>query len=503
MTSFVETKTINMLRNIRIFLALAFWGLITLLFLDFTGVLHVYFGWLAKIQLIPAILALNFGVVIGLIVLTLIFGRLYCSIICPLGILQDIFGRIGRIGKKNKYKYTFSNNHTILRVVVLVLFIIFLLVPGIGAVAHLIAPYSAYGRIAANLFAPLYALCNNGLAYIAERMDSYLFYSVDVWVKSISSLIIATITLIVLAILSWKNGRTWCNNICPVGTVLGYLAKYSLFKPVIDTEKCNKCGLCARQCKASCIDHTKHEIDYSRCVTCFNCIETCNKNAIQYKRRTKSATEKAPENDSRRKFLSVATLLTAGTMVKAQTKKVDGGLALILDKKIPERTIPPKPAGAQSLKHFTNNCTACQLCISVCPNHVLRPSNNIETLMQPEMQFEDGFCRPECTRCSEVCPTGAIVKITSAEKSSTQIGHAVWIKENCIVETNGEKCGSCARHCPVGAILMVPKDKTNPELKIPVVNTERCIGCGECEYICPARPLSAIYVEGNEVQREI
>ena len=109
----------------------------------------------------------------------------------------------------------------------------------------------------------------------------------------------------------------------------------------------------------------------------------------------------------------------------------------------------------------------------------------------------------DCKICEEVCPTGAIEKITPAEKSAIQIGHAVWIKENCIVETDGEKCGSCASHCPVGAILMVVKDEFNPVLKIPVVNTERCIGCGQCEYYCPARPLSAIYVEGNEVQREI
>lgn len=492
-----------MLRKLRISFAVVVLALITLLFLDFTGTIHAYFGWLAKIQLLPAILALNFGVVAALIVLTLVFGRLYCSVICPLGIMQDVFGRLGRIGKKNKYRYSFSKNHTILRVVVLVLFIIFLLVPGIGAVAHLIAPYSAFGRIAANILAPVYALCNNGLAYIAERMDSYAFYSVDVWIKSVSSLVIATITLVVLAVLAWRNGRTWCNNICPVGTVLGYIAKFSIFKPVIDTEKCNGCGLCARTCKAACINTEAHEIDYSRCVTCFNCVETCNRDAMHYTRRKKTETESAPQDDSRRKFLSVAALLTAGTMVKAQTKKVDGGLAVIQDKKIPTRTTPPKPAGSQSLRHFTKNCTACQLCVSVCPNHVLRPSNNLETLMQPEMQFEDGFCRPECVRCSEVCPTGAIQNITPAEKSAIQIGHAVWIKENCIVETDGEKCGSCASHCPVGAILMVVKDEFNPVLKIPVVNTERCIGCGQCEYYCPARPLSAIYIEGNEVQREI
>lgn len=492
-----------MLKKIRTTVAVIVFALITLLFLDFTGTIHAYFGWLAKIQFLPAFLAMNIGIVIGLILLTFIFGRLYCSVICPLGIMQDIFGRFGRIGKKKKYRYTFSKNHAILRVILLIAFSIALAIPGISAIAHLIAPYSAFGRIAANLLAPVYALGNNCLAYFAERADSYMFYHVDVWMKSAFSFIVAALTLIVLAVLAWRNGRTWCNNICPIGTILGYISKYSIFKPHIDTEKCKNCGLCTRSCKAACIDSENHTIDYSRCVDCFNCIDTCKHGAISYCRRTISQSASNGEPDkSKRAFLTTSALFLAGATVKAQEKKVDGGLAMIQDKQIPNRRIPPKPAGAQSLKHFTNSCTACQLCVSVCPNNVLRPSSDISSLMQPEMQFTDGYCRPECTRCSEVCPTGAIMKITPAEKSSTQIGHAVWIMHNCIVETDGVQCGNCARHCPVGAISLV-SSQSNPNLKIPAVNAERCIGCGECEYICPARPFSAIYVEGNEVQREI
>lgn len=492
-----------MLRKIRIITAICLLLLVTMLFLDFTGTIHSYFGWLAKVQFIPAVLALNVGVVVGLLLLTFVFGRLYCSVICPLGIMQDVFAWFGKLGKKNKYKYSYSNNKKVLRIVALVLFVACMLIPGVGVVAHVIAPYSAFGRIAANLLAPIYLYANNGLAYLAERMDSYMFYSVDVWVKSVSSLVIALITLVVLAIFAWRNGRTWCNTICPVGSILGFVAQYSIFKPIINTEKCNGCGLCSRKCKAACINSEEHTIDYSRCVTCFDCIETCNKGAMTYTRRKKTESADAPQDNSKRAFLSLAALMTVGTAVKAQTKKVDGGFAVIQDKKIPTRTVAPKPAGSLSVKHFSDHCTACQLCISVCPNNVLRPSNSLVSLMQPEMQFEDGFCRPECTRCSEVCPTGAIQKITPAEKSSIQIGHAVWIKDNCIVETENKKCGSCANHCPVGAILLINKDGEDSDLKIPVVNTERCIGCGECEFICPARPLSAIYVEGNEVQREI
>ena len=124
--------------------------------------------------------------------------------------------------------------------------------------------------------------------------------------------------------------------------------------------------------------------------------------------------------------------------------------------------------------------------------------------MKPEMSFERGYCRPECVKCSEVCPTGAITIITAAEKSSTQIGRAVWIKENCKVITDNISCRNCERHCPVAAIQMVAQDAENPDLpKIPAIDTERCIGCGACENLCPARPFSAIYVEGNEVHREV
>ena len=124
--------------------------------------------------------------------------------------------------------------------------------------------------------------------------------------------------------------------------------------------------------------------------------------------------------------------------------------------------------------------------------------------MQPEASYERGYCRRECTRCSEVCPTGAIRRVTDDEKLSIQIGHAVWVKKNCLPLTEGVDCGNCARHCPVGAIQMIPSvagDEESP--RIPAVNTERCIGCGACEQLCPARPFSAIYVEGHERHRMI
>ena len=127
---------------------------------------------------------------------------------------------------------------------------------------------------------------------------------------------------------------------------------------------------------------------------------------------------------------------------------MDGGLAEIEDKVAPERQTPLTPPGSLSFDHFAQHCTGCQLCVSDCPNQVLRPSSDLMHLMLPVMSYERGHCRPECTRCSEVCPAGAIKLIDKVEKSSIQIGHAVWIKKNCVPITDEVSCGNCARHCP-------------------------------------------------------
>lgn len=488
-----------MLRKIRLAFATLCFALITLLFLDFTGMLHGWFGWLAKIQFLPAVLALNVGVVLFLVILTLICGSVYCSVICPLGILQDVMAWIGRkFKKRKKLPYSYSPAISWLRYGMLGIFII-ALVAGFSSLAALLAPYSSYGRIANNFFQPLWQWSNNLLAYFAERAGSYAFYETDVWLKSWPTFIITVATFVVLVVLAGRNGRTYCNTICPVGTVLGFLSRYSFFRIMIEPDKCNECSLCARNCKAACIDIKEHKVDASRCVTCMNCIDKCSHGAISY-----TTPKKVPKqmNETRRRFFTVTALVAVNSVLKAQKKKGDGGLATIEDKKIPERSTPIVPPGSLGIRHLTQHCTACQLCVSVCPNQVLRPSTDLMKLMQPEMSYERGYCRPECTKCSEVCPAGVIRPITKADKSSIQIGHAVWVKKNCIPLTDGMKCGNCARHCPVAAIQMVPispEDENSP--KIPVVNVERCIGCGACENLCPARPFSAIYVEGHERHR--
>ena len=492
------------LKRIRTTLACVTLLCITWLFLDFTGTAHHWFGWLPKIQLLEAVLALNVVVIAALVVLTLIFGRIYCSVICPLGILQDIFGKLGMKAKKNRY--TYSREMRWLRYPVLVLFII-ACAAGVGSIVQLLAPYSAFGRIATSLLQPLWKMGNNVLATIAEQSDSYAFYHVETGVPNMTIVTaIAVVTLLVLAVLAWRNGRTYCNTICPVGTVLSLLSRFSWLKIHFDTEKCRNCSLCTKNCKAACIDYKTHTVDYSRCVVCGDCLEQCKFGALKYSGKsgkTGESEDSGKPAETRRSFLLSSALLATAAMAQ-EAKKTDGGLAEIQDKVAPERQTPLTPPGSLSAKNMAQRCTGCQLCVSECPNQVLRPGTNWMSIMQPTMSYELGYCRPECTRCSEVCPAGAIKPIRHEDKASTQIGHAVWIKKNCIPLTDGVECGNCARHCPVGAIEMVPADPDDEEgAYVPAVNEARCIGCGACENLCPARPFSAIYVEGHEVHKEI
>ena len=498
--------------------------LITLLLLDFTGTLHHWLGWLAKIQLLPAVLALNAVVIVVLALLTLIFGRIYCSVICPLGVFQDIVSWIHGRRKKNRFSYSPAKNW--LRYAMLVLLIV-AVVLGLGIVIALLAPYGTYGRFVNTFLQPLYIWGNNALAAISDHFDSYAFYGKEVWLKSLPVLLVTLGVIVTIVVLAWKHGRTWCNSICPVGTALSFLARFSWFKVYFDEDKCKDCSLCTKNCKAACIDYKNHKVDYSRCVVCGNCIEKCNFGALKYGHKpTRKQLETAkpvtdePQTekpDEVRRALMVGTAVLGAEAVLAQTaKKVDGGLAVIEDKQIPERSTPLTPPGSISAANMAQRCVGCQLCVAQCPNDVLRPSNNPATFMQPVMNYEHGYCRPECTRCSEVCPSGAIQPIDEVEKSSIQIGHAVWVKKNCIVLTDEVECSNCARHCPAGAIQMVllnpapeapdegeGEPQQEDKRRIPVVNVERCIGCGSCEYVCPARPFSAIYVEGHEVHRMI
>ena len=484
-----------MLRKIRICLQVVMISLVTILLLGVGFGVHLWAGWVAKIQFLPALLALNFGVLALLIVATLVFGRIYCSVVCPLGIMQDFFSWIGSKVKKNRFSHTKENKW--LRYGFLAVFVIAMII-GFAPVTTLFAPYSAYGRIVNSLFKPLYDLLNNWLAELDAANNRYNFTEVQIWTRSVTTFVVSILTLVALAVVAVWKGRLYCNSICPVGTILGCLSRFSLFRVRFDKDKCKNCSLCEKNCKAQAIDFKNGTVDYSRCVVCGDCVAKCKFDALHYTAK-KPSLEPLTVDTERRSFL-VGAVLASTTMAMAQAKKkVDGGLAVIEDKEAPKRGKSITPPGSVSESHMRRHCTACQLCVSSCPNNVLRPSTDLQHFMQPTMSFERGYCRPECTRCSEVCPTGAIKPIKKEDKATIHVGHAVWVKENCVVLTDGVSCGNCARHCPKQAIQMVDFEGPDGTVKIPSVDEARCIGCGACENLCPARPFSAIYVEGNEM----
>ena len=460
-----------MLKKLRITLAVIMILLVTTLFIGAGYGISQWIGWAAKIQFLPAVLSLSL-IAVAIIVVALLFGRIYCSVICPLGVMQDIYSWLGGKIKKNRFSYV--KEHKWLRYTVCAIFVVCLIF-GFTPVITLLEPYGNFGRIVTSFY-----------------------------MRNVTLSIIAWVMMLILGVLAFLYGRAYCNSICPVGTILSFFSRFSLFRVRFDQDKCKHCGLCEKNCKARAIDAKAGTVDYSRCVVCGDCTAQCKFDALHYTaKRPVSKTETASsEPDLGRRSFLVGSAIAAGTAAVAQAQmKVDGGLAVITEKEAPKRQTLITPPGSVSARHMQKHCTGCQLCVSACPNNVLRPSTDLMHFMQPTMSFEIGYCRPECTRCGEVCPTGAIKPITKEEKTAIHAGHAVWVKDNCVVLTDGVSCGNCQRHCPTGAIQMVEHQHNGQTVMIPAINESRCIGCGACENLCPSRPFSAIYVEGNVMHR--
>ncbi len=496
------------LKRIRIVVSMSFLLLITFLFIDFANTFSssltngiLYFQFLPSFLKFINLLSIAATGFLIILVLNLVFGRVYCSFLCPLGTFQDIFHFVAqKFRKKKSRKYAPPHNwmrYSFLLIPVLIFIfgnILFL---------NLLDPYSNFGRMVTNLARPVYFEMNNLLSLILEKREIYSIKPVEL--KNVSWMSVGYSFFIfgLVGYLAIKNGRLFCNTVCPVGTFLGIVSRFSLFKIRLDHVACTSCGICGNNCKADCIDTQNKKVDFSRCVGCLNCLYVCPGGGVKFS--MSANTQKAGSilneiSNERRDFVKKSIFVPFGlaalskNVFSQELNKLPNGMVAVI------RENPVTPPGSVSIKHFTDNCTACHLCVSACPTQVLQASLlefGLAGMMQPRMDFITSFCNFECTICTGICPTGAIKPLTTEIKKITQVGTSKFIKENCVVYTDETACGACSEHCPTKAVDMVPyEDKKG--LTIPKVNEDICIGCGACEYACPTEPKS-IYVEGNPV----
>ena len=365
----------------------------------------------------------------GIFLLTLIFGRVYCSTLCPLGLYQELLMHIFR--RKCKPQ----QNH----------------------------PYKYF--IAALVFGALIG----GSAWLVRLIDPYTLFG-----SAMSGAYLGGVILILLVALVWFKGRFFCTNICPVGTILGLISKYSLNKIYIKEDKCVSCGSCAAKCPSGCIDFKNKIVDNETCVKCLKCLDKCPKQAIHYGIKPK---EKVSFNPNRRK------LLIGGAALVVLAAGIKSGI--ILSKNIAAKIKKAiLPAGAGSAKDFANRCLNCNLCVQNCPMKIIKKAD--EEHLTVYIDYEDSFCDYNCHKCSEVCPSGAIAKISLEQKQKTQIALAQIDEEKCI------KCGLCVMKCPKEAI-------SKEGDAFPKVNPEICIGCGACQKACPVKAIEIVAVEKQKL----
>jgi len=378
----------------------------------------------------------GFGLALALflciVLLTLLFGRVYCAVLCPLGFYQEILTFLFKPFYK-KRSFQIAKHHTF---------------------SYLLA---------AILFGTLFG----GTVILLRMLDPY-----SVFANALSGACFGVGFLVFLAVLVFFKKRFFCTNICPVGTVLGFISRFAPFQIRINTDKCKVCSLCAKSCPCGAIDFKNHTVNNKICVRCFKCLPKCEHGALYY---GLQKTPKAKFSLKRREFLKAGLVLAVfGTALK-------GGIVLSqkLFQKLKQVILP---AGADNPQDFANRCLNCNLCVQNCPMKIIKPA----TIDTPFVHLEYGnsYCRFDCHRCSSVCPSGAIKRLTLIQKQHTKIANAVINEDMCI------KCGVCSFECPKKIII---KQKG----KAPVIQFDKCIGCGKCATVCPVK---AILIEPVDAQ---
>lgn len=404
-----------------------------------------------------------------ILALTLFFGRFFCGWVCPLGTLFHLASFLMRPRKvSDRIRKNIYSRMQIIKYLLLIALL----------------SSAALGFMQVGLFDPIALLTRTAAALVSPGMRGgwllILFFS----------------GLVLLH--AWKP-RFWCRFICPLGALLGCAARLMPGGVVRDEEKCTACGLCVRDCPGACSPDTRTRM--AECFVCGNCTNACPENALSWQWLAPREAVEPRCGVSRRGFFG-AVFGGVAAAAALRTQPAAG---------YPARIRPP---GALDEPHFLDRCLKCGQCMKVCPTHVLRPALSeagVSGIGTPVMDLEQGYCEYNCTLCGQVCPTGAIERLTLAEKTERPIrtGTAFIDRSRCLPWSFGRNCLVCEEVCPVSPKAIYQE---TVELEIhgkvvevhrPRVHPERCIGCGLCQHECPVNDLAAIRVTSAGESRSV
>jgi polyferredoxin len=424
-------------------------------------------------------LALSLFIIIG----TFIFGRFFCSWVCPFGILNQwvshLFNKRLPVDdyRVNSYRQIYRLKYYIL---------VLLLVLGL------------FGSLQIGLFDPI--------SFVTRSFAVSFFPALNYWTGGIylrqpaffGGFLIALIFLAALFANRFIT-RFWCRVLCPLGALLGVLGSASLLRIRRDVEKCTDCQKCLQFCHGGCDPHTSLRV--SECHVCMNCIDSCPESAIHYGLNARNSSVHAPVDVNRRRLIETAV---AGVILFPMMRSVVNAHTAPQYKVI-------RPPGSLAEGDFMRRCIKCGECMRVCPTNVIQPSlleAGFEGLWTPILINKIGYCEYNCVLCGQVCPTGAILSLTVEKKigkkpfeNPVKIGTAFYDRGRCLPWAMDIECIVCEEVCPTSpkAIwfetveIKLRDGKTKP-LKRPHVDPKLCVGCGICEYKCPVQDHPAVRV---------
>ncbi len=440
--------------------------------------------------------------------LTLLLGRFFCGWICPLGTLLDVFHwlfsplawitrRFIQRGVPDGRLLTAAGRSTRYVLLVVVLTAAVFAFPLVGFVD----PFALLFRGMTFWADP--ALYHGVDAGFGSATEGWAATVVRPWVSEhllpFSPMVfylagVSAAILAVIFVLELVVRRFWCRYVCPLGAMLGVLARPSLLKR-LPTKACRSCGVCATDCRMGALD-ADAGLSPDACTLCMDCVDWCPKGIAGFAWRKRSKTPPRPVDLSRRSLLGgiVAGAAIPGVAWAAKLGYVRPANPSLL-----------RPPGGDDERNFLNLCIRCGACMKVCPTNVLQPAvfeSGVEGVFSPRLAprflFEQSFCQYDCTLCGQVCPTGAIPQLTEEAKHLHPMGKAYFDHSLCLPWAEKTPCIRCEEMCPVPdkAIKIVNtftvKNENGEELEIqqPAVDRDLCVGCGMCESNCPVEPLA-------------